>query len=170
MSEAVRQLEIQAPIRKRKLQVVSRPKKETKAKSRKRVRINAERMICNFLCTVLVASSIGLLIYMAMGYNRLASINREISKTQREISSLEAEHDYLKIQLEPYVAKGRIENLAKSQLGMVYPNENQITTVSLDNSVTTSTVARTQEINQPTEPSNDNAFASITKLFTSIFR
>lgn len=71
---------------------------------------------------LLVAS----LIVSLIGYTNLNQMNKEILKMKKEVSELEANRDYLLMQLEPYKSTQRVEDIARISLGMDYPTQDQL--------------------------------------------
>lgn len=67
-----------------------------------------------------------LIILMVLGYTKMVSINSDVRIIQNENEELKLAIDALKVEIKPYVAKDRIENIASKRLGMVYPTENNI--------------------------------------------
>lgn len=78
----------------------------------------------SFLFIVLACISLSVL-----SLSRFAQVTQLQAKTQelsKGIVDLKAERDYLVMNLEPYKASSRIEQLAKINLGMDYPDTAQV--------------------------------------------
>ncbi len=89
------------------------------------VRLNRVMLV---LCCAAVAV---LNLYPLFDYTNNNGIGTQITVLSGEIAELEAERDYLTMQLEPYKESGRIETLAKQKIGMDYPTKAQIMQVSM---------------------------------------
>ena len=178
MGEAIRVLE--TPKRKSQGLVLEKPKNrkqtrirtktapvKTRTKNRTKNIANAFRLFAFFATIFLV---LGLLIVSVMSYNRLAVLNKEIASTKNDIAVLQAEHDYLQIKLEPYVSKGRIENLAKTRLNMDYPKQDQIAKVTIDRDVYPTTVVRSQDLNPESARHDESVFASVSDLIFGLLK
>src|SRR5699024_10924190 len=81
-----------------------------KAKKKKNFRI-----LCYVITSGLLVAS---LIVSLIGYTNLNQMNKEILKMKKEVSELEANRDYLLMQLEPYKSTQRVEDIARISLGM----------------------------------------------------
>lgn len=89
-----------------------------KAKKKKNFRI-----LCYVITSGLLVAS---LIVSLIGYTNLNQMNKEILKMKKEVSELEANRDYLLMQLEPYKSTQRVEDIARISLGMDYPTQDQL--------------------------------------------
>lgn len=89
-----------------------------KAKKKKNFRI-----LCYVITSGLLVAS---LIVSLIGYTNLNQVNKEILKMKKEVSELEANRDYLLMQLEPYKSTQRVEDIARISLGMDYPTQDQL--------------------------------------------
>lgn len=167
MGEAIR---VDLPNNKRKLKVITKraTKQEIEKKEQSKIRVRIPvRFIFFILMTCLTLS---LLIMTIMGYNEVSMMNGRIADLNEDISSLEAEHDYLSIQLEPYVSTGRIENLAKTRLKMDYPDETQILALTPKSDVFESTIVRSNEVELENTEGTTSLQASVKEFFISLFR
>jgi len=81
------------------------------------------RILCYVITSGLLVAS---LIVSLIGYTNLNQMNKEILKMKKEVSELEANRDYLLMQLEPYKSTQRVEDIARISLGMDYPTQDQL--------------------------------------------
>ena len=178
MGEAIGVLKI--PRREERLRVSDRRQERGRTvrsgqRAEEKVRENAIRShrrisIRFYIFIALAVLTVGLLFFTMMGYNEISSLSNEIADLESEISVMEAEHDYLSMKLGPYVSRGRIENLAKTRLNMVYPEGDQLVSIQPDDKAFPSTVARTQEVQEGDSRTNSSIFASVSRFFQQIFK
>lgn len=178
MGEAIRVLE--TPKRRAQNLVLENPKrrKKTRVKTKTqdtkiRTRVSTRNLFNIFRFILFGSTTIiafGLLIVSIMSYNRLSVLSKEISTTKNDIAVLQAEHDYLQIKLEPYVTKGRIENLAKTRLNMDYPKQEQVAKVTINKDVFPTTVVRSQDLDPDTAMDSQSVFASVSDLMYVPFK
>ena len=144
MDSAVRQRQYQERPARRRLEVVEAPgrrrrsslhhrKKERVAKRSHRtgqqqfVKPRARvRLLPLFSVLIAMALFVGLLTVSLIRYNKLSKASREVQDLRNEITSLQAEQDYLRMNLAPYLENSRIERLAETRLHMQYPTENNV--------------------------------------------
>lgn len=81
---------------------------------------------------VFFVATLFMLITNLLRYNELAQIQGEIREAEVEIESLRAEHDSMKMQLDPYLDPQRIQMLATHRLHMQKPAAQQQIVVSRD--------------------------------------
>lgn len=144
MDSAVRQRQYQERPARKRLEVVEDPgrrrrsslhhrKKERVAKRSHRtgqqqfVKPRARvRLLPLFSVLIAMALFVGLLTVSLIRYNKLSKASREVQDLRNEITSLQAEQDYLRMDLAPYLENSRIERLAETRLHMQYPTENNV--------------------------------------------
>lgn len=105
-----------------KLTVVLDDGNHTEKLRRRNRAITAKKLICGlvFLFAVLMAT------VLITRYGEITAKNQESRVLSKRMEELEANRDYLVMKLEPYKATARIESLAKINLGMDYPTQEQI--------------------------------------------
>lgn len=123
------------PPQRRRLRIIETPaaRPMPKKKTVSKVKIGVKKGILTallkrafvmLLFTGLSLGSIGLLMSSLLRYNELTKLNRDIRTLQADIEALQAQNDSLEMQLAPFTAKERIEQLARHRLGMDYPSTN----------------------------------------------
>ncbi len=79
--------------------------------------------------TILFSALILLFIFIGIGligmYGRVVALNYEVQQVNREISRLQEEREYLKIEVKKLASLERIEYIALYELGMEYPEARQ---------------------------------------------
>lgn len=111
----------------RKLRVVKHRRPRDRHISQHATSVKPSRISLQFVMMVALMAVAGyLIIATQMGYNNINVLNRELSSNAEALDSMRAENDYLKMQLAPYVADTRIEQMAKSRLGMSHPKKDQV--------------------------------------------
>lgn len=77
-----------------------------------------------------VLVSLGILFYAASGYIKLESelnlMDKQIKATEMELSSIQAKNASLAVMLDKEIDRNYIYTVAVSQLGMTYPDDNQV--------------------------------------------
>ncbi len=83
--------------------------------------LTAEAKLFYALILLLIITGVGLI---GM-HGRVVAINYQLEQTNREISQLLAEQEYLNIEARKLSSLERIENIALTELGLQYPENRQ---------------------------------------------
>lgn len=105
-----------------------KPKQTVKRK--KKVRAINKSMYISIAIIFLLTS-----LFILFGYARISSIRMEITRIEREKAELEKIKQDLIGELETLKSTTKISEVAAHNLGMIYPDENQIVYVSVDNPI-----------------------------------
>lgn len=76
-------------------------------------------LVCLIFCLIVIG--VGLI----SQYSQVVAINYQIQQTTREISELHIERQHLEIKVNRLSSLERIENIAKNDLGLQYPENRQ---------------------------------------------
>lgn len=113
-----------------------REKKKVKIKSAKRIAVAEKRTSS---VSLYKAASVFVFIFfisMALlatyGSTLVNMQNKELKKVEISRTELEGHRDYLIMNLEPYKDANRIEEIARSSLGMDYPRKDQYIPMNLE--------------------------------------
>lgn len=98
-----------------------RQKTKTRAIVRTRTRLRIRWSILGILMTISVL--LGLFAGSINRYTEIALLGRSLSNLETRHAELTAERDHLKLVLMTYVKQSRIEEVAKSALGMEYKEQ-----------------------------------------------
>ena len=93
--------------------------------------------------TVLIIA--GLCIGILLGYVRLTELKYNVNKCNKEIKLIESHLGNLKVELEKVKRSDLIENRAKNELGMQYPEKRQMVFLAIDMNAN-STEAKNKEM------------------------
>lgn len=104
---------------------------KTRSTAARRVRVSFGVRLNRMMLVLCCAAVAVLNLYPLFDYTNNNGISTQLTELSSEITKLEAERDYLTMQLEPYKEAGRIETLAKQKIGMDYPTNAQIIQVSM---------------------------------------
>jgi len=83
--------------------------------------ISREVTLCYALILILIIIGVGLV----GTYGRVAAVNFQVQQAKMEISRLQEEGAYLNLEVEKMSSLGRIEHIAKTKLGLQYPEGRQ---------------------------------------------
>ena len=101
------------------------PKKAPKVKPRRNPAIN----LFTFL---MLTAAIGVTLYSAVDYlkvqTEVADLNKAISATEIELGTLTADNDAALSKINTSLDLEKVFNIAVNELGMVFPNNNQVVT------------------------------------------
>lgn len=113
----------------------AQPKSRGASTSARPSRAHAQSRISSlyWVCvSVLFMATLFMLMTNLLRYNELAQIQSEIQEAEASLQTLRAEHDSIKMQLDPYLDSQRIEMLATHQLHMTKPDDRQEMVVTRD--------------------------------------
>lgn len=83
--------------------------------------ISREVVLCGALILILIIIGAGLV----GTYGRVLAVNYQVQQAKMEISRLQDERAYLSLEIEKMSSLGRIEYIAKTELGLQYPQKRQ---------------------------------------------
>lgn len=83
--------------------------------------ISREVALCCALILILIITGVGLV----GTYGRVVAVNYQVQQAEMEISRLQEERVYLNLEIEKMSSLGRIEYIAKTKLGLQYPERRQ---------------------------------------------
>lgn len=122
-------------------QEVARVKKKSKIKNRKKNNIKNKLKLFTSATMVLILCMLVLLRYADITKTRL-----EITKLESEKIELEKEREDLTAELDRVKSSIKIEEDAKTKLGMDYPTEDQIVYVSVEDQIDNIEVAKEEPL------------------------
>lgn len=101
---------------------------ENKLNRTRRKALSRNRSIAlkKYFILTLVISSFILLLSLVVGYTKMVNINSEILVKKIENSEIEMTISEIEKEMEPYISNKRIEQIASSRLGMIYPSSDNI--------------------------------------------
>lgn len=97
----------------------------TRSKSRAKARVNFYKAKVYFILSASIISSL-LILSVVLGYTEMVAINSNNKLVQAENEDLKLAIDSLELKLSPFASKERIEKIASTRLGMVYPGTTNI--------------------------------------------
>ena len=107
-------------------------------KKKKKVRVRVQKKVATKSSVINKVTTLAFILFVLLsfltiaGFTKIYFDNMELQKLTQTREELEAQRDYLTMELETYKESSRIEEIARSSLGMDYPNSDQYVKMDLN--------------------------------------